>query len=102
MNPGSSFSVTAWPSRGSTAFPHETRPGEYGLVLRLGSVDIVIVQAPFPGGSVEFVRWCRQLSRAAGQVATVVENAAKMPRHYVADDTEPGNADGGDGGEQQW
>jgi hypothetical protein len=83
FGPVSNFAVTAWPSRGSTAFPQEVRPGGYGLVLRLGPVDIVIVQAPLPDGSVEFVRWCRQVARAAGQVAAEVENAARAPRHYA-------------------
>jgi hypothetical protein len=72
------------------------------LVLRLGPVDMVIVQAPFPGGSVEFVRWCRQLSRVAGQVATEVEQTARnatMPRHYADEQSEQdGNTQGGDGG----
>lgn len=100
--PVPNFSVTAWPSRGSTAFPHEARPGEYGLVLRLGTVDIVIVQAPFPGASIEFVRWCRQVARAAGQVATEVEQAARnarMPRHYADEQSDQdGDTQGGDGG----
>jgi hypothetical protein len=72
------------------------------LVLRLGPVDMVIVQAPFPGGSGEFVRWCRQLSRVAGQVATEVEQTARnatMPRHYADEQSEQdGNTQGGDGG----
>jgi hypothetical protein len=99
MNPGSSFSVTCWPGPGSTAFPQEVRPGEYGLVLRLGPVDIVIMQAPFPDGSAEFVRWCRHLARAAGQVAAEVENAARAPRHYVREQLDQGdNTQGGEGG----
>jgi hypothetical protein len=97
--PVSNFSVTAWPGPGSTAFPQEVRPGEYGLVLRLGSVDMVIVQAPFQPGAVEFVRWCRHLFLVAGQVAGAVEETARnatMPRHYA--DEQDGNTQGGEGG----
>jgi hypothetical protein len=103
FGPVSNFSVTAWPSRGSTAFVQEVRPGEYGLVLRLGPVDMVIVQAPFPGGSVEFVRWCRHLSLVAGQVAAEVEQAARnvaMPRHYA--DEQPEQDGGTQEGDQGW
>jgi hypothetical protein len=102
FGPVANFSVTAWPSRGSTAFPQEVRPGEYGLVLRLGPIDIVIVQAPFPNGSVEFTRWCRHLSRVAGQVAGEVEQAGRMPRHYSDEQYGPGNEITGGGQDGDW
>jgi hypothetical protein len=101
--PVSSFSVTCWPGPGSTSFPQEVRPGEYGLVLRLGPVDMVITQSPYQGGSNEFVRWCRHLSRAASQVATEVELRARgttMPRHYA--DEPSGQDDNTQGGESGW
>lgn len=95
--PGSSFSVTCWPGRRSTAFVQEVRPGEFALVIQFDPVDTVVTQAPFPTGAADFVRWCRELSRAAGQIATRVEIAADLrrPRHYIDEPTEQG------GGEQQ-
>lgn len=98
-----SYSVTCWPGARATAFLQEVRPGQWGLVLRLDPVDMVIVQAPFPTGSVEFVRWCRQLSRVAGQVASEVEQAARnaaMPRHYADEPGQDGTTQGG--GEGGW
>jgi hypothetical protein len=102
MNPTgeTNFSVTCWPRRRSTAFGQEIRPGQFGLVIRFDPVDMMITQAPFPTGTADFVRWCRQLSRAAGQVATQVENAASAPRHYADDETAHG--DRVDGGDPQW
>jgi hypothetical protein len=72
------------------------------LVLRLGPVDMVIVQAPFPTGAIEFVRWCRHLSRVAGQVAAEVEQTARnatMPRHCADEQSDQdGDTQGGDRG----
>lgn len=98
--PGTNYTVTCWPGRRGTSFAHEVIPGQWGLVLRLDPVDMVITQAPFPTGAADFVRWCRQLSRAAGQIASEVENAAGMPRHYATEDTAHGDRTGGD--DQQW
>lgn len=73
------------------------------MVIRFDPVDMVITQAPFPAGSVDFVRWCRELSRAAGHVATQVENTAAgslAPRHYQDEQNAPGEQ--ADGGERQW
>lgn len=100
-----SYSVTCWPGRRSVSFPQEIRPGQWGLVLRLDPVDMVITQAPFPIGAEDFVRWCRQLSRAAGHLATEVENAttARAARHYADGSAEqPGQDSDGSGGEQAW
>jgi hypothetical protein len=100
---GSNYSVTCWPGRRSQSFPHEIRPGQWVLVLHLDPVDTVITQAPFPTGAADFVRWCRELSRAAGQVATQVENTAAgstAPRHYLDEHNDPGEHT--DGGEWQW
>jgi hypothetical protein len=69
-------------------------------VLRLDPVDTVITQAPFPTGAADFVRWCRELSRAAGHVATQVENTATGPRHHLAEHNDPGEQT--DESERQW
>jgi voltage-gated potassium channel Kch len=98
--PATNYTVTCWPGRHGTSFGQEIRPGQVGLVIRFDPVDMVITQAPFPTGAADFVRWCRQLSRAAGQVASEVENAAAMPRHYADENNEQGH--GAEGGEQSW
>lgn len=101
--PESSFSATCWPGARATAFPQEIRPGQWGLVLRLDPVDMVITQAPFPSGSTAFVQWCRHLSRVAGQVAAEVEQTmrdASMPRHYA--DEQPAQDGGTQEGDQGW
>lgn len=104
MNPNgeSNFSVTGWPGRRSASFGHEVRPGQWGLVLRLDPVDLLITQAPFPTGAADFVRWCRELSRAAGHVASQVENTTSpgAPRHYLDEPTAQDNQQ--DGGERGW
>lgn len=101
--PGSNYSVTCWPGRRSTSFPYEIRPGQWALVLNFDPVDTVITQAPFPNGAADFVRWLSELSRAAGQVATQMENRATgstAPRHYLNERKTPG--DQPDSGERQW
>jgi hypothetical protein len=85
------------------SFPQEIRPGQWALVLRLDPVDTVITQPPFPTGAADFVQWCRELSRAAGHVATQMENtaaASTAPRHYLDEHKDPGEQ--ADSGEQQW
>jgi hypothetical protein len=106
--PDSNMSLTCWPGGRAASVAHEIRPGQWGLVLRLDPGDIVITQAPFPTGAVEFARWCRDLSRAAGQVADAVDTTTsaagetgtagrRAPRHYVNEQRHER-----DGGERGW
>lgn len=76
---GANFSVTCWPGRRAWSSAREIGPGEWGLVVRLDPGDMAFTQAPFPTGATEFARWCRELSRAAGQVADAIESTTTSP-----------------------
>lgn len=67
------FSVTCWPGDLAAAWGGEVQPGALGLTLSLGTVDVVIIEAPGPDGRNKFARWCRQLSYAAGRLASELD-----------------------------
>ena len=67
------FSVTCWPGDLAAAWGGEIQPGALGLTLSLGSVDVVVIEAPGQDGRAKFARWCRQLSYAAAQLASELD-----------------------------
>jgi hypothetical protein len=92
MNPNGeiNFSVTCWPGRQAASAMREVLPGQHSLVLFLDPVRLVVSQAPFPDGARELARWCRELSREAARLATLIDPDGDpappefgVPRHYL-------------------
>ena len=83
------FSITCWPGRSAVSGAQEIRPGQWGLVMHLDPVNMVITGAPFPGAQIELARWCRELSREATRLAARLDPEGETgPRHAV-DRAEP-------------
>lgn len=76
------FSVTCWPGRSAVSGAQEILPGQWGLVMHLDPVNMVITAAPFPGAQTELARWCRELSRETARLAAQLDPEGDSgPRH---------------------
>ena len=77
MNPNThnivAFGLTCWPGRAATASVYEISQGHPALSIYLDPISVLVTIPPTGHGHLEMARFCRQLTRSAGQLATALD-----------------------------